>query len=336
MPRYLITSDLHIRLDNLSVSKMVLDQIEEFGVINHVEEVLILGDLFHTKAIIRSECQNMAFNFFKNTSLKFVILVGNHDFENANCNSHSLQCFKELKNVTIIDRPTINANGVFIPYTPDSVFIDAIPKIEKYGEKTLFCHQGFQGFSLNSKQPSDSEIKADFLKCFRQVFSGHYHIAQDKGNISYVGSPIQQNFGEAGDLKRMILWDSESNVKTDLICDCFPKFIIIDKKASQVLSETKDDILIPIKSHDHVRFDITGPKELLKQITKADLVQRYGLINNDVKLNRVQTEEEGFKVSVEETLDYHKMFEKWLMFQTTQMDKEKLIKLAMEYIDASI
>ena len=45
----------------------------------------------------------------------------------------------------------------------------------------------------------------------KKVFSGHYHIRQEKDNIIYLGTPYQLNFGDAGNEKGFYILDTETN-----------------------------------------------------------------------------------------------------------------------------
>lgn len=58
---------------------------------------------------------------------------------------------------------------------------------------------------------SSDRLNKDTFKNYKRVFSGHYHLTQDKGNISYVGSLFQNDFGDYDDRKRFYIIDTDRN-----------------------------------------------------------------------------------------------------------------------------
>jgi hypothetical protein len=60
--------------------------------------------------------------------------------------------------------------------------------------------------------PDHGEIAVDHFGTYDQVFSGHFHLRQNKRNINYIGNAFPHNFADAGDADRgcMILeWGQE-------------------------------------------------------------------------------------------------------------------------------
>jgi len=62
------------------------------------------------------------------------------------------------------------------------------------------------------EMPDHGEIQVSNFGGFEQVFSGHFHLRQQKRNINYIGNCFPHNYADAGDADRgmMILeWGSE-------------------------------------------------------------------------------------------------------------------------------
>lgn len=328
---YLICSDLHIRLETLELSERVLDTM--INISNDREiPIIIAGDFFHTKAIIRSECLNLVLDKFNNLNHPVLMIVGNHDFENANCDKHALESLKYLQNVFIIDQfQCINNNKILLmSYCKDSVFKKNIGESKS---EYLICHHGIAGFKMNNAKANvDSEINSNDVCKFKKIFAGHYHVAQKQGNVTYIGSPYQQNFGEAGQLKRFILFNVKTGKAEDIPLVNFPQYYIFKKTIDQVLDS--GDCILSMQDEDHVRFDIVGSKSDCKQITKDLLREKYKIKGElKLKFDYDNVEEE---VTIGDTLDYNIMFEKWLSFQRTKLDKTVLLKNGVEMINANI
>jgi hypothetical protein len=52
------------------------------------------------------------------------------------------------------------------------------------------------------EMPDHGEIKVESFSNFDQVFSGHFHLRQQKKNINYIGNCFPHNFADAGDTSR--------------------------------------------------------------------------------------------------------------------------------------
>lgn len=327
---YLLGSDFHLRLESLESSRKLLDLAYNICKERSIP-LIICGDFFHTKAVIRSECLNLALEYFRIPDWKVIMIVGNHDFENSNCERHSLEAFKGIPNLMLIDQQDWLCGGKIhlTSYHNEEVFKS---RIKDSKAEYLICHQGISGFKMNNtKTDESSEITPKDLKSFKSVFAGHYHIPHTKGNVTYVGSPYQQNFGEKGQSKRFILFNVAENTQTDISLDeYFPQYHIFTRDADTILRG--GDSIIPVKDIDHVRFDITGTKEACNKITKQVIIDTYGLKCN-VKVN-TRSEDSQVQATIEESLDYSHMFMRWLKFQKTSLNKEEILKKALELIDA--
>jgi DNA repair exonuclease SbcCD nuclease subunit len=96
-------------------------------------------------------------------------------------------------------------NGMFkfLPYTKNE---ELIPK---EGE-ILFTHIPIADFSFDNAYHATEKhaFKKDLFSSFSLVFTGHFHRHQSQKNIVYVGSPVQMNFGEEGQKKGFVVFDT--------------------------------------------------------------------------------------------------------------------------------
>jgi len=327
---------LHIRLENLELSRRILDDLYVLSKDKNAN-LIILGDLFHTKAIIRSECLNLVLERFSRPDWNILVLVGNHDYETAQCKEHALSSLNLLENVDVIDdyRWFSTRSGkeiAFIPYRPTTESFEEFLK-QCNNEKYLFCHQGIRNFLMNNNKVDDIGVEDSILKKFDRVISGHYHKPHQGKNIIYVGSPYQQNFGESGERKRIIELDTVSNNVENIYLDDYPKYIIKRIKINDLLKN--DTTKLNISDIDHLRLDLVGAKEEFKKITNTTIRDKINF-DGDIRINYIKEDDADQECSIEETLDYINMFENWLKLQQTTLDKNKLFKIGKRYIDASI
>lgn len=94
----------------------------------------------------------------------------------------------------------------------------------------LFGHFTVAGCIMAGGQPSASGVPLEFLKPFSAGLLGHIHKPQTlRRNIHYLGSPFQQNWGEAGEGKRVAIVDTRATNADSVIrwvpLEGFPSYV---------------------------------------------------------------------------------------------------------------
>lgn len=215
-----IFSDIHIGLGQdssiwhetvIEFGKWASKKFETLG----ITEIVIPGDIFHNRSEISVKTLDLAkdfFDLFKEFNL--IISVGNHDVYKKNASDiHSLKLLSEWKNITIVDvepkvfKTSVGKTVSFVPWATD---IDKIPLAD-----ICFGHFDIQSFYMNGYKLCEHgfESKNLFSKS-KYIISGHFHKKDFReytdGNILYVGSPYQQNFGDTGDERGIYVFDLET------------------------------------------------------------------------------------------------------------------------------
>jgi Fe-S cluster assembly ATPase SufC/DNA repair exonuclease SbcCD nuclease subunit len=68
------------------------------------------------------------------------------------------------------------------------------------------------GHKLCEPKSAPPAASSFFLDGFRWSFSGHFHLHQTlRGNVTYVGAPLQHHFGDAGDPRGVLIYDYDAN-----------------------------------------------------------------------------------------------------------------------------
>lgn len=287
MAKYLVIGDPHARPDNLHKIKQLFQQVESQGL-----PTIWLGDLLDTKDIVRAQCLNAYINYFKNSSLQHIILVGNHDKLNVDTNEHSLEALKLLNNVTVVDAPLVVDQTLFVPYYRNPDEFRAV--ISQYKDVTyLFMHQDIKEMDYGNGYISTEGNTLEDLKQFKQVISGHYHSYQNKYNLIYLGTPFSHSFGESNQNKYLGIFD-DSNGLLELITTDFPKHMTVNLDLNNPhFFETK-----PI---DHVRLIIKGSREQLdkfdkKQYTKFKIIEECVCETHKSTLKETQSPETIYSI----------------------------------------
>jgi DNA repair exonuclease SbcCD nuclease subunit len=196
----LVVGDPHLQVQKINDARKFIERLYPIAV-EH-EMLILLGDLFHTFAVVRSEVLSLWNEFFDHIykRLNVVALVGNHDYAGQSGGSHALEVFKGKINV--VDRLGSFAGIYYLPFIRDNALFElqcrGLPR-----ESVLICHQSFAGAAFDNGYYDPQGAKTDCVSHLGAVISGHIHTQQKIGNIWYPGTPFQHTFAEAGQEKRV-------------------------------------------------------------------------------------------------------------------------------------
>ena len=294
---YTVIGDPHITHKSLEKAAELFEVIEDLG-----NPTIILGDVLDTKEIIRGKCLNYIFKRLKESKQDFIILVGNHDYFNLECKDHSLEVLKELPNVTIVDKPVVINNILFMPY------INTCEEFTKEAEKfpdidVLFMHQGVSGHDYGNGFIADGtgngELPESALNGFKTVISGHFHKYMSSGNLTFLGTPFSHSFGETDQTKYIAEYDSETQ-ELGLFETPFPRHRTIELNCDKNEIITKEDI-----KEDYIRVILRGSEENIKVFDKTRLegvkyIERPIEEESDILLNETESNEKIFETWAKE------------------------------------
>lgn len=201
------------------------------------DNIVIAGDVFNDKEVLYGPSLNTFQQWLedvKNEKIQLIIIQGNHDSVNYDDPSFSLLNFlTTYENVTVVYDYYVQENCIFTGYKKEEEYIELLSRIiETYGESenmTLIGHFDINGARLSNGAFSHARLNLKSLgKYFKTIISGHIHKPQiiqynykgeDDGNFIYIGSPIQINWGEKDEKKRLIYFDSNTHKYESIPCD---------------------------------------------------------------------------------------------------------------------
>jgi len=217
-----------------------LIQIATYALANDIKYIIIAGDTLHNKSIIHAIAQSMLLDFLRSfNTLIFIIIDGNHDMSSkAGDGVSGLKGLDNEPNVVMVHKAMQKENISFVPWNPKTMKND----IKQAKGNYLVSHFGLNEAMLNSGISIVSDIGLKDLKKFKHCFIGHYHLPQEVGNVTIPGSIIQLDWGEKGEEKRFIVFDSETGQKDSILITGYQKHIeveINEKNLEEVLKEAK-------------------------------------------------------------------------------------------------
>ena len=175
---------------------------------------MFLGDWSHHRASINMQTLQYSLRALERLSAafeRFYFIPGNHDlYYRDRRDIYSTEWARHIPNIIIVNDWFADGDVVIAPWLVG----DDHKKIQKMGGQYMFGHFELPHFKMNAmvEMPDHGEIATEHFTGFDRVFSGHFHLRQQKKNIHYIGNAFPHNFADAGDTNRgaMILeWGQE-------------------------------------------------------------------------------------------------------------------------------
>jgi DNA repair exonuclease SbcCD nuclease subunit len=294
-------------LMGLDVLKYILDTAQD----RNIDTIYLLGDTFHFFDRLPTQVIMETTNILKQyPDIRKYILPGNHDkiLFNGHCVLELLQ--QDPMTVVIMEPRRIEMPGSsyyhdFIPYYNHKEYKAAISSFEKphyYNSNIiLFSHIGLKGSIIGPMDYIlDNELTVnDFPSWYNTIILGHIHRSQQlSSKIFYLGSPMQNVFGEGETIEKYIYeYDPENNKFTNIKVNA-PKFI------THLMYESDTDITLDDYNYYwlKVRDGVLSDKELdeLRRLFNV----RVDILPRELTKERIRIESE-FPVT-QMTLDYVK------------------------------
>lgn len=210
--------------------------------LHDIKTVLHLGDLVDRRKYINFKTlQRLRTRFMKrleDLGVDVHLILGNHDvfFKNTSELNSVTELFGGLTNLTIYSEPAVvNFDGLdlgLVPWINRDNHDASLKFLETTTAEIILGHFEIQGFEVYKGIVFDSGLTREPFKRFEAVYSGHFHHKQEKGNITYLGSPFQITFSDLGVTKGFHVFDTETREmeRVENPYKMFHKFLYDDVK----------------------------------------------------------------------------------------------------------
>lgn len=263
-----------------------LSYIEQYAIKHKINHIYFLGDMFQ----IKTKVDSMDFIFIRNiirswkNKFKLYFLIGNHDMPLPDSTDGSIMhAFDEYGRV-VKDYEYFDLSDDLRLHFMSYIKNDngKLPNFKiGNGKNVLFMHQDVTGFRMNNFHVSGLGLDITKFKQMDKVFSGHYHLHQQKLNVVFIGAPFQTNFGERDTNKGFIVLDTNTlnwtfhefrgaprfkyvdypQINRVNVNNCFVKVII----PSEI--KNTEPIIEKMRSKGAISVDIsTTTEELIKEL----------------------------------------------------------------------
>jgi len=260
------------------------------------------GDVFDNRQSVNLLVLHEGIRLFEELSKIFVdgiyVIAGNHDVMRKTTNDvSSLDCLKYIPNVNILKEPIVAKIGkvkcLFMPWrTNEEEEKLCIEDHKDAGLQYLFCHTNIRNLKFDNSRDVEEGLTLSELGDFRQVYSGHIHWGQKRGNVTMVGNPYQMTRSDAGNKKGWYILDFEKGKEQFIENQHSPKFVrvYLNKFLEKSIGELKGicennrvDLYVP--SSFLLKFQINPIIDILSPISKKlEIIPYEDDISNDEEM----------------------------------------------------
>ncbi|ADI96343.1 gp47 recombination endonuclease subunit [Acinetobacter phage Ac42] len=221
--------DLHfgVKQDDAWVQNLqskLIDLAIEYSKANGIKHWIQAGDWFDVRKAITHKC--MEFNReqcqkISDAGIHIDVIVGNHDatFKNTITPNACTELLTQWSNITVYDKPTtVEYDGVFvdlIPWMCDENTTEIMEHIKTSSAEYCVGHWELNGFYFYKGMKSHG-LEPDFLKKYKEVWSGHFHTISKAANVTYLGTPYTITAGDENDERGFWVFDT-SELKSTFV-----------------------------------------------------------------------------------------------------------------------
>lgn len=322
--KFISLADLHLSMyaqdkiipesllpERLHYTNVVMRNVANYSLENNIKNIVIAGDILHNKSVIHSLAQSIFLDYLRDyRNINFIIIDGNHDMSSKSGQGISaLKSLDNEPNVDMIHNKKIIENVLFVSWNPETMINDI-----KNGEaEYLVSHFGLNEAQLSSGISIVSDVKLKDLINYKHCILGHYHKPQSVGNVTYIGSSIQLDWGEKGEEKRFLVVDTENEEIESISTIGYRKYI-----EYEITNENKEDIIeearkaqengdyIQIVKHELIDTDDIDKEFKIVDKTEKDITDR-GIVTSMSQSERIRRYLEIKEIKEEEFETYQKV-----------------------------
>jgi DNA repair exonuclease SbcCD nuclease subunit len=252
-----VFTDIHWGLKNNSIlhntdCDQFIDWVIETAKSEGCETGMFLGDWHNHRASINLQTLQFSVRALEKLSKafdQFYFIPGNHDlYYREKRDVHGVEWANHFPNIHICNHWFSKGNVTFAPWLVG----DDYKRIQSLSGQYMFGHFEVPFFKMNAMvdMPDHGELSLSHFSGFDQVFSGHFHLRQQRQNLTYIGNCFPHNFSDAGDSNRgfMVLeWGSNP------VFHAWPEQPLYHVTK---LSSLLDDANVILKKNMHVRVEL--------------------------------------------------------------------------------
>lgn len=219
--KYILLTDIHFgnkgNSDDFNQQCLdFLDFVEEKTCDMEIDGAIFLGDWYHNRNAINVKTLKYGIEgIYKLGNIgqgNSYMILGNHDLYYKDRRDVSSIIVPEGDiGVQVIDEPIMVDNLLLCPWL---IGDEKIPQmIEEHKPSYIFCHPEIPSFSFNKSSKYEGEFDPQEYSGVKRICCGHFHMRQEKNNITYIGNCFSHDFSDVNDWhnKGFAILDTETN-----------------------------------------------------------------------------------------------------------------------------
>ena len=169
----------------------------------NVKKLRILGDIFNSRSTVNTRTLNWALDIILEHFAWFDdiwIIVGNHDaYYKTSTDIASVNIFKRHKGIQVFNQPTMVEDSgrkfMILPWIDkldDEKFLEIMENLKDEIADVCLGHLEIKSFETHHNSFYTEGVEPEnLISLFKNLYSGHFHLRQERGNIKYIGCPFQ-------------------------------------------------------------------------------------------------------------------------------------------------
>eukprot|EP00892_Ulva_mutabilis_P005450 jgi/Ulvmu1/3277/UM151_0025.1 len=230
--RWIVFSDLHVHQRFDPYWRDSLHSVSAIAA-EHNAGCIFLGDFWDARENVPHRLLRQVEESLRDWSHPTISITGNHDQASLSGVEHNMSILETIcPQWKVLSCPTLLNNAAWIPYRADQKELRQLLSAARERSQPLsamFVHADITGARFNTSQQAHAGVGQDAFPQDIPTYSGHYHLPQTVPNtsITYIGSPFQLNFGEAGETKRVLLLDERFQLLRSIPLCCGPEHHVL-------------------------------------------------------------------------------------------------------------
>lgn len=212
---------LGVKADDEWIRGIQIDGIKqaiEYSKKNGITVWIQYGDIFDVRKAITHKTMEFAREIVQMLDAAGITLhtiVGNHDlhYKNVMHPNASTELLAKYPNVKVYDKPTtVDFDGCLIdliPWMCEENTGEILEHIKTSSASFCVGHWELNGFYFYKGMKSHG-LEPDFLKTYKEVWSGHFHTISEAANVRYIGTPWTLTAGDENDPRGFWVFDTET------------------------------------------------------------------------------------------------------------------------------
>lgn len=321
-------------LDGINCLEQVADYIERN---EDIKECIFAGDMFHVRNSINVATFNTIIESISkfnkrllDSGCHFSLIPGNHDQHTKDGRTTALDVLHNLRsygNIALYTSACVtnltNDEQSKICYLPHTEHRENIKKYKNEECDLKIAHLGINGAIIGAdfvySNAADSDLDDLGLTKCGAVFMGHFHKHQQVAkNAWYIGSPLQHNMGDEGQVRGFMTYDLNTKEAVHVPLR-YPSFVSMNDDNFEQKLELIENNYVRVKS-SHVKK--------LKEQLQAQKVQPKAIqyLEEPAKKTVTYTASRGKFTSVEKSI------QEYVDKLDTALDKGKIVDMAIRYM----